>query len=193
MTSAALSSVGGGRVRILLGLEPAWLAASASGRALTVQGAAGDNLALHHAIAVAQRGDVIVLAVGGERGTAHCGGIVAAAARERGIAGIVVDGAIRDRAEIAELGVPVFHLGTSPRKPGKAGPGALDVPVEVLGVRVDPGDFVCADADGIAIVSRGDADEVVAAAEALEAKEQATLEQIAGGAFTVDLYGLPPL
>ena len=95
---------------------------------------------------------MIVLAVGGERDVAHCGEIVAIAAQERGVAGIVLDGAIRDRAEIAALGLPVFHLGTSPRGPGKDGPGALGVPVELDGVEIDPGDLVCADADGIAVV-----------------------------------------
>jgi 4-hydroxy-4-methyl-2-oxoglutarate aldolase len=180
-------------VRILLGLEPAFLAAQASGRALTVQGAPGDNLALHHAVAVAQPGDVIVLAVGGHIETAHCGGIVAEAARQRGVAAIVIDGAIRDRAEIAEAGFPVFHLGTSPRKPLKDGPGALNVRVELLGVRIEPGDLVAADADGIAVVPAADADELVAAATALEAKEQSVLGRLAGGATTVDIYGLDPL
>ena len=191
--SAALASVGGDRVRIVRGLEPAWLRARACGPALTVQGAPGDNLALHHAVAAAQPGEVIVLAVAGEQETAHCGGIVARAARERGVGGIVVDGAVRDRVEIAELGFPVFHLGTSPRKPGKDGPGAVGIPVELLGVRIHPGDLVCADADGVAVVGQVEADEVVAAATVLEDRERAILEQVAGGALTVDVYGLRPL
>jgi 4-hydroxy-4-methyl-2-oxoglutarate aldolase len=193
VTSALLASVGGDRVRILLGLEPSFPAAQASGRALTVQGAPGDNLALHHAVAAAQPGDLIVLAVGGHTETAHCGGIVVEAARRRGVAAIVLDGAIRDRAEIAEGGFPVFHLGTSPRKPGKAGPGALRVPVELQGVRIEPGDLVAADADGIAIVAAADLDELTTAASLLEAKEQSILGRLAGGDTTVDIYGLDPL
>jgi 4-hydroxy-4-methyl-2-oxoglutarate aldolase len=193
VTSAALASVGGDRVRVLLGLEPAFPAAQASGPALTVQGGPGDNLALHHAVAAARPGDVIVLAVGGHTETAHCGGIVVEAARRRGVAAIVVDGAIRDRLEIAEGGFPIFHLGSSPRKPAKNGPAALNVAVELLGVRIEPGDLVAADADGIAIVAAADADELVAAAAALEAKEQDILAQLAGGATTVEIYGLEPL
>lgn len=193
MSSAALSSVGGDRVRIVRGLEPAWLGARAVGPALTVQGAPGDNLALHHAVAAARPGEVIVIAVGGEQEIAHCGGIVATAAHERGVAGIVIDGAIRDRPEIVQLGFPVFHLGTSPRKPGKAGPGALRVAVELQGVPIEPGDFVFADADGIAIVTAAELDELTTAANLLEAKEQSILDQLARGATTVDIYGLDPL
>ena len=117
--SALLASAGGDRVSILLGLEPAWPAAHALGPALTVQGAAGDNLALHHAVSTAEPGEVIVLAVGGETGTAHCGDIVALAARERGVAGIVVDGAIRDRARTRvgrRPGLPPRHVAARPRQ-----------------------------------------------------------------------------
>jgi 4-hydroxy-4-methyl-2-oxoglutarate aldolase len=187
---AALASVGGERVAVLLGFEPAWPAARLLGRALTVQGGRGDNLALHHAVAAAEPGEVIVLAVGGERGTAHCGGLVAAAARQRGVAGIVLDGAIRDRVEFAELGLPAFHLGTSPRKPGKAGPVDLRVPVELQGVRIEPGDLVAADADGIVVVPRADADELLAAAAGLEVRELEILAQIESGKTTVEIYGL---
>jgi 4-hydroxy-4-methyl-2-oxoglutarate aldolase len=158
-----------------------------------VRGAPGDNLALHHAVAAAVPGDVIVLAVGGERDTAHCGGIIAAAARARGIAGIVLDGAIRDRIELAALGLPVFHLDVSPRKPTKEGPGALRVPVELLGVRVEQGDLVAADADGIVIVPAARAEDLLVAARALDAREAEILAQLAEGKTTVEIYGLDPL
>ena len=154
--SALLASAGGDRV-VVLGLEPVFPGARAAGPAFTVQGAGGDNLALHHAVSVAEAGSVIVLAVGGERETAHCGEIVALAAKKRGIAGIVLDGAIRDPVEIAELGLPVFFAGTSPRGPGKAGPGALRVSVELNGVTVSQGDRISADADGIAVLAPAEA------------------------------------
>ena len=191
--SALLASAGGDRVAILLGLEPAWPAAHAVGPALTVQGAPGDNLALHHAVAAANVGEVIVLAVGGETGTAHCGDIIALAARERGVAGIVVDGAIRDRAQLESVGVPVFHLGTSPRGPGKAGPGALRVPVALRGVAVTPGDLVCADADGVAIVAAADANDVLAAARAIEEREREIVAALERGETTVAVFGLKDL
>ena len=193
IASSLLASGGGDRVSVILGLEPAFPAARAFGRAFTAQGAGGDNLALHHAVAHAQPGDVVVLAVGEEQGVAHCGEIVAMAARERGLAGIVLDGAIRDRVEIAELGLPVFHLGTSPSGPGKAGPGTLGVPVELRGVRVEPGDLVSADADGIAVVRATDVESVTAAAESLVAREGEIVARIRRGESTVDIYGLKGL
>jgi 4-hydroxy-4-methyl-2-oxoglutarate aldolase len=191
-TPAALASVGEGRVSVLLGFEPAWPEAHILGPAFTVQGSPGDNLALHRAVAEAAPGDVIVLAVGGERGRAHCGGIVATAAHARGIAGIVLDGAIRDRSEIAGIGLPVFHLGASPLKPAKDGPAVLGVPVEIGGVRIEPGDLVAADADGIVIVPHAHAHELLGAAAALEEREREILAQIEAGAATVEIYGLGP-
>jgi 4-hydroxy-4-methyl-2-oxoglutarate aldolase len=192
-TPAALASVGEGRVAVLHGFEPAWPAARVLGPAFTAQGARGDNLALHHAVAEAAPGDVIVLSVGGERDRAHCGGILATAARARGVAGLVLDGAIRDRNELVEIGFPVFHLGVSPLKPAKEGPAALGIPVELGGVRVEPGDLVAADADGIVIVPRAHADELLAAAARLEAREREILVQIEEGRTTIELYGYEPL
>lgn len=191
--SALFASAGGARVSIVLGLEPVFPSAHAVGPAFTVQGAPGDNLALHHAVASAEPGDVIVLAVGGERQVAHCGGIIATAALERGIAALVLDGAVRDRTEIAELEFPVFFRGTSPRGPGKSGPGALGVPVELDGITIQPGDLVCADADGVAIVSAADSAAVQVEVAALEAREQAIVAAIRAGTTTVDLYGLKEL
>jgi 4-hydroxy-4-methyl-2-oxoglutarate aldolase len=191
-TPAAFASVGEGRVSVLLGFDPAWPAARVLGPAFTVQGAPGDNLALHLAVADAAPGDVIVLAVGGERGRAHCGGIVASAARARGIAGLVLDGAVRDRSELEEIGFPVFHLGTSPLKPAKDGPAELRVPVEIGEVRIEPGDLVVADADGIVIVPLAHAAELVDAAAALEAGEHEILVQIEAGKTTAEIYGLGP-
>jgi 4-hydroxy-4-methyl-2-oxoglutarate aldolase len=191
--SAILASGGGDRVSVILGLEPAFPSARALGRAFTAQGAPKDNLALHHAVAQVAPGEIVVLAVGEEQEVAHCGDILALAAQERGVAGIVLDGAIRDRTEIAELGLPVFHLGVSPCGPAKAGPGALRVAVELRGVRIEPGDLVCADADGIAVVRAADADEVLAAAEALEAREQEIVARIRRGETTPDIFGLKEL
>jgi 4-hydroxy-4-methyl-2-oxoglutarate aldolase len=192
-TPATFASLGEGRVGVLLGFEPAWPAARVLGPAFTAQGAPGDNLALHHAVAQASPGDVIVLAVGGERERAHCGGILATAAHTRGVAGLVVDGAVRDHAELGEIGLPVFHLGVSPLKPSKDGPAELGVPVEIAGVRIEPGDLIAADADGIVVVPAALADELVAAAAELDAREAEILAELAAGRTTVEIYGFGPL
>jgi 4-hydroxy-4-methyl-2-oxoglutarate aldolase len=193
LASSLVASAGGERVRIILGLEGASPSPGVSGPAFTVQGAPGDNLALHHALSAAAPGEVIVLAVGGERRVAHCGEIVAIAASERGIAGIVLDGAVRDLAEIAALGFPVFFRGTSPRGPSKSGPGALGVPVELDGVVICPGDLVCADADGVAVVAAADVEAVKAALAALEAREQQIVAEIRNGRSTVEVFELEEL
>jgi 4-hydroxy-4-methyl-2-oxoglutarate aldolase len=191
--SALLASAGGDRVSVLLELEPAGPAAYALGPALPVQGAPGDNLAMHHALHHAEPGEVIVLATGGETAVAHVGDIVAFAAGVRGVAGIVLDGAVRDRAELEAVGVPVFFRGTSPRGPGKAGPGAVRVPVVLDGVTIEPGDLVCADADGVVVVRTTDAGEVLAAAAALEQREEQIRAAIERGERTVDIFGLKEL
>jgi 4-hydroxy-4-methyl-2-oxoglutarate aldolase len=188
--SALLATAGGDRVAVILGLEPAWPDARAFGPALTVQGIPGDNLALHHALAVVRPGEVIVLAVGGETAIAHAGEIVAHAARERGAAGIVLDGAVRDRLQLEALGVPVFHRGTSPRAPSKASPGALRRRVTLGGAIVHPGDLVCADADGLVVVPAADADAVLAAADALEEREREIVAALSRGKTTVEILGL---
>jgi 4-hydroxy-4-methyl-2-oxoglutarate aldolase len=190
---AALASVGENRLAVLLGFEPAWPAACAVGPAFTVQGGPGDNLALHHAVAAAAPGDVIVLAVGGEQRRAHCGGILAAAARQRGIAGLLLDGAVRDRLELESVGLPVFHRGVSPLNPAKDGPARLEVAVEIGGVCVEPGDLVAADADGVVVVPRADADDLLARAARLEAREREVLAEVAGGRTTLEIYGYEPL
>jgi len=87
----------------------------------------------------------------------------------------------------------VFHLGTSPSGPDKAGPGTLGVPVELRGVRVEPGDLVSADADGIAVVRATDVESVTAAAESLVAREGEIVARIRRGESTVDIYGLKGL
>jgi len=84
----------------------------------------------------------------------------------------------------------VFHQGVSPLKPGKAGPVALGVSVELAGVRIEPGDLIAADADGVVVVAAADADELLAGAAALEAREAEIVARLGRGETTVSIYGL---
>lgn len=122
-----------------------------AGLAYTARCAPGDNLMLHAAIYRAQPGDVIVVEAG-DSDYAMCGGNVCAIAQERGIAGFVIDGAVRDIAEIREARFPVFARGCIPIPGVKETLGSLGVPVVCGGVRVSPGDIVIADEEGIAVV-----------------------------------------
>jgi 4-hydroxy-4-methyl-2-oxoglutarate aldolase len=190
ITTALLASAGGDRVGVVRGLEPAWPGARAFGPAYTVRGKAGDNLALHRAIAGAPEGVVVVADVQEGRDVAHVGDVLVRAARARGVRGIVLDGSIRDRATIRELEYPVFHVGTSPVGPAKLVAGEIGVPIELLGVTVRPGDVVLADEDGLVVVSAADADEILAAAAAIGDRERQWESRIEAGETTLSILGL---
>lgn len=119
------------------------------GIALTVRVPPGDNLMLHKALTLARPGDVVVVDGAGETSYALAGGLMRLAALARGVAGLVVDGALRDVEEWADGELPVFARGSSPRKPGKDGPGEINVPIGCAGLLVSPGDLVLGDADGV--------------------------------------------
>ncbi|ADC52301.1 putative dimethylmenaquinone methyltransferase (plasmid) [Alkalihalophilus pseudofirmus OF4] len=122
------------------------------GSAFTVKTRPGDNLMVHKAIDMAQPGDVIVVDAGGELTNAIMGEIMVRIARKNGIEGFVINGAIRDSKEIREMNYPMYAKGVIHRGPYKDGPGEINVPIQLGGVVVNPGDLVVADMDGIVIV-----------------------------------------
>ncbi len=125
-----------------------------AGPALTVEVRPGDNLMIHAAIAMAQPGDVLVIDGKGDQTAALMGTIMMTACRQVGIAGVVIDGAVRDSLEIDEMDFPVFSVGTNPNGPTKNVGGRIGHPISCGGVTVHPGDFVLADADGVVVVER---------------------------------------
>jgi RraA family protein len=154
------------------------------GPAFTVRTAAGDNLLVHKALDTAQRGDVIVVDAGGWLDNAIIGELMAARARQRGIAGIVIWGAIRDSAELGAGSYPVYAAGITHRGPYKNGPGEINVPVVIGGMPVNPGDIIVGDADGLVAIAQDQAERVLASAKSILEKETASMKQIAAG--TVD-------
>ena len=143
-----------------------------AGPAYTVRTARHDNLMLHAAIYHAEPGDVVVVEAGDDE-MAVAGGNVCAVARRRGVAGFVIDGVIRDVAESRAIGFPLFASGLSPIPGGKDGPGDIGVPITCGGVRVNPGDVVVADQEGIVVVARGRAEAILKDARAKAAKDAA--------------------
>lgn len=125
-----------------------------AGPALTVDVRPGDNLMIHAAIALARPGDVLVIDGKGDQTAALMGTIMMTACKKLGIAGVVIDGAVRDSLEIDEMDFPVFSAGTNPNGPTKNVPGRIGHPVSCGGVTVHAGDFVLADADGVVVVER---------------------------------------
>ena len=150
-----------------------------AGPALTVKSRPGDNLMLHKAIDMAQPGDVIVVDAGGDLTNSLMGELMLAYAVRRGVAGFVLNGAIRDADAFREVNLPVFAAGVTHRGPYKGGPGEINVPIAIDGMVIEPGDLVLGDADGVLSVPFDAADAVLAATQAkqeAEAKQMAAIE-----------------
>lgn len=148
------------------------------GTAFTVKARVADNLLLHKALELAHPGDVIILDAQGDTANAITGEIMMTQAAVNGLAGVVIDGAIRDAAQMKDIDMPVYAAGVQPKGPYKDGPGEINVPVSCGGVVVNPGDIVVGDADGIVIISPKDAPETLKKAKAKLAKEQAIIQGI---------------
>jgi RraA family protein len=154
------------------------------GCALTVKVRAGDNLMVHKAIDIAEPGDVVVVDAGGDLTQAIIGELMMRRAQQRGLAGLVIHGAIRDLACIGADTYPVYACGVTHRGPYKDGPGEINVPVSIGGMVVHPGDIIVGDEDGLVAVPLADAQGLLAAAAKHRAKEDVTMREILAG--TVD-------
>lgn len=173
------------------GLRAAWSGARLAGPAYTIRGMGGDNLALHHAVLTAPEGCVLVADVHGAA-CGHWGEILAVAAQHRGIAGLVIDGGVRDVDELARIGFPVFARTISVRGTSKDHRGEFNVPVRIGGITVTAGDLVVGDSDGvIALPSHAVAETLVRADRRVE-DERKIIAALRGGASTIDLYNLAP-
>lgn len=159
-------------------IKPIWRSDRVVGPAFTVWTRSGDNAYIHRALSEAAPGDIIVVNGQGDETRALLGDLIAARARNAGIAGFVIDGAVRDASGLAEVGMPVFARAVSPAGPYKNGPGALRCPIAVGGVAVAQGDIVVGDEDGVAVVPRDRAEEVLLAAEAVHADEAQRMRAI---------------
>jgi RraA family protein len=142
------------------------------GAAVTVKTRPGDNLMMHKAFDMAAPGDVIVVDAGGDLTNALIGENAAAYAESLGLAGVVINGAIRDSATIATRKFPIFAIGITHRGPYKDGPGEVNVPIAINGMVIAPGDLVLGDGDGVVCVPRERVEEVYAAAFAKHQKDE---------------------
>ena len=151
-----------------------------------------DNLAVHAVMADLQPGEVLVLTMPEPAPVALLGDLLATQAKVHGAAGVLVDAAVRDVEELAELGLPVWARWVRVRGADKRHHGWLDVPVTVGGVEIRPGDIVVMDADGACVVAAERAGEVLAAAREREENERVKREKLQAGALSYDLDGLRP-
>lgn len=151
------------------------------GTALTVEVRPGDNLMIHAAMSLAKPGDVLVVDGKGDQTAALMGTIMMTACQKLGIAGVVIDGAVRDSLEIEEMGFPVFSVGTNPNGPTKLVPGRIGHPISIGGVTVHAGDLVLGDADGVVIVEREKIEALLPLAEKKVKDEAARIAAIQQG------------
>lgn len=151
------------------------------GTAFTVKARVGDNLMLHKAIDMAQPGEVIVVDVQGDLTNAVTGEIMMRQAVKRGIAGVVVDGAVRDADALITLPMSVYAAGIQPNGPFKDGPGEINVPVCCGGIVVKPGDILVGDADGIVVIDPQDAPYILEKAREKYKQEQIKFKSIEEG------------
>src|SRR5471030_2217250 len=155
-----------------VGLRPYHKPAPLVGTAVTVLTRGGDNLAILRAFEFCRPGDVMVIDAGGDTTNAVIGGILSFYGATIGLAGMVIDGAIRDLVEIRERSFPVYARGVNHRGPYKDGPGAINVPVTVGGMVVRPGDLVVGDQDGLLAFAPELAPALIAKAEAQRTREE---------------------
>jgi RraA family protein len=150
------------------------------GTAITLKTSPGDNLLLYAAIAMAMPGDVIVVDAQGDLSNAIVGELMLTWAQKKGIAGIIVDGAVRDAAAIKAMNIAVYAAGVTPNGPFKNGPGEVNAPISCGGQVVRPGDIIVGDEDGIVAIDPRDAPDVLAKAKATVLKEAAIVADIQG-------------
>jgi len=162
-------------------LRPMHKSGHLAGPALTVKCRPGDNLMIHKALTMAQAGDVIVVDAGGDLTNSLFGEIMMATAVKIGVAGVVLNGAVRDSEEIGQGSFPLYAAGVTHRGPYKDGPGEINVPISIDGMVIHPGDLVVGDADGLLCVPIDDAEAVLAATHQKMAAEKKMLADIAAG------------
>ena len=152
------------------------------GPALTIKARSGDNLALHAAIDMAQEGDVLVVSNVGDNTRALMGEIMMALLyHTKKAAGIILDGPIRDIDEIGKWDFPVYATGTTPGGPYKEGPGEVNVPISCGEISVNPGDIILADPDGIIVIPRKDAPQILEDAKKFQAADETKLAAAKNG------------
>lgn len=162
-----------------------------AGPALTVHSPGGDNLWLHRALEVALPGDVLIVHVSGAFDYGYWGEIMSTAAKARGLAGVVIDGCVRDGDLLDEVGVPVFARGLSIRGTGKdfGALGWIGYPILLGNIVVQPGDLIVGDGDGLVCLPRETVPAVLAAANAREAAEQQQIARLVAGETTMEIFG----
>jgi 4-hydroxy-4-methyl-2-oxoglutarate aldolase len=175
------------------GIRPIAAGMRICGPAFTVQSVESNNWGAHQALALARSGDILVLAARGGMQSAVWGYVMTLAAKGHGLAGVVIDGCVRDYAENRADSLPIFARGACPGGPHKGWPCNLNVPVSCAGVAVLPGDIVIGDDDGVAVVPASRAAQVLEESGKRIEMEKEWHRRLEAGESTISLLGLKPL
>ena len=197
-TAAAISTAtmheAGGKIGALpSGIKQAHPSFEVCGPAFPVMGPPGDNLWLHRGIALAKPGDVLVISVNGHYEAGYWGEIMSTAAIAQKLGGMVIDGCVRDASILPKVGFPVFARGFCMRGTGKDfnGQGTLGHPIGIGDIRIEPGDLVRGDADGVCVVPLARFDEVMKKSQERDTKEAGVMDRLRKGETTMAVYGWP--
>jgi 4-hydroxy-4-methyl-2-oxoglutarate aldolase len=171
-------------------LRPIYPTAKAAGSAVTVSCQAGDNLMIHAAMELCQPGDLLVVTTTSRSTDGMFGELLAVSARAHGVVGLIIDAGVRDVAGLTSMNFPVWSRAVSAQGTVKATPGSVNVAVVCAGASVGAGDIIVADVDGVVVVPRATAAEVVRLGAERLAKEQKSRERLQKGELGLDFYGL---
>jgi 4-hydroxy-4-methyl-2-oxoglutarate aldolase len=186
--SATLGESGG--IPMSARIKAVWHGARVAAPAIPVRCSPADNLAIHVAVAKGTPGGALVVDVGDVAERGYWGEVLTTGAESRGIAGLIIDGGVRDIDAIAAHGFPVFSVTVALKGAGKQLPGSVGEPVTVGGVQVSNGDWVVGDADGVTVIPGATLDAVLVAGHARATKEIGMFEALKNGSTTIDLLDL---
>jgi 4-hydroxy-4-methyl-2-oxoglutarate aldolase len=171
-------------------IKPISIGTVLCGSAMTVSCAPGDNLGLHVAIALSKPGDVLVATVNNHPEFGYWGEIMAVAALEKGISGLVIDGCVRDFAQLCRLHFPAFASGLCIKGTSKKSFHSINYPITVGNVLIHPGDLILGDDDGLVVIAHDHVPEVIKMASQRQEKEEWIIENLKKGKTTLELLGL---